>query len=308
VADLAKALTVMASIGFDPKDNITALIPSTSVGVDYSKSLHGGSLKGVRFGLLTGLFNRTAGNETTPVNDVMDAMVQTLTKAGATVVTVNSTVYNSTAISAALDVQAFEYRQLMDAYLQNPTTGGSHPSTLTQLYLNSSGKFLVIPSQYAFVNKSLMSSTDDPNYAVAKLGITNLSITVSSTFASSKLDAFIYPEQQNLVVKIGSPRQMGRNGILAAVTGSPVVVVPAGFSSSSADAPIGVPIGMEIMGLPWSETKLLNIAAAIEKVAPIRKPPASASMSVLPLPSTVPIIVPNKGNIPAAYPVGKLSP
>jgi len=36
VADIAKILTVMASVWYDPDDNVTALIPPSSVGIDYS--------------------------------------------------------------------------------------------------------------------------------------------------------------------------------------------------------------------------------------------------------------------------------
>jgi Asp-tRNA(Asn)/Glu-tRNA(Gln) amidotransferase A subunit family amidase len=317
VSDLAKAFTVMASVGYDPADNATALIPPTSLGVDYSTSLYVSSLKGMRLGLITGFFNFTANNETTPVNNLMQAMVSRLTEAGAIVVPITSNIYDATAISASLDVQSYEFRELMDGYLSSPSIGGQHPSSLTQLYHNSSGQFLVIPTQYSFVNKSLISSTNDPNYAIAKLGIANLTVAVCSTFAANKLDALIYPEQKNLIVKIGSPSQSGRNGILAALTGSPVVVVPAGFSPPTIDAPIGIPVGMEIMGLPWSEAKLFGIAAEVEKLMYLRKMPTFANVSVemgtmcsgnynSSMPTTVPTIVPDKGNISPAYPVGML--
>jgi Asp-tRNA(Asn)/Glu-tRNA(Gln) amidotransferase A subunit family amidase len=311
VSDLAKAFTVMSSIGYDPADNVTALIPSTSIGVDYSKYLYGHSLKGMRFGLLNGFFNYTATNETTPVNNVMANMVKALTKAGATVIPINSTLYDASALSASLDVQSYEFRQAMDIYLSS--VGGTHPSSLADLYHNSGGKFLVVPSQYAFINRSLALSPSNPNYAIGKLGIANLTTAVLMDFTSLKLDALIYPEQKNLVVKIGAPGQSGRNGILAALTGSPVVVVPAGFSPPTPDAPIGVPVGMEIMGLPWSEAKLFSIAAEIEKIAHWRKMPAFANMSVQAgqggyngSVTTVPKITPNRGNISPAYPVGVL--
>ena len=63
VDDLAVALTVMASVGYDPGDNVTALIPSSSVGQDYSAGLCGGALQGMRFGLIEGFFNRTASSK-----------------------------------------------------------------------------------------------------------------------------------------------------------------------------------------------------------------------------------------------------
>ncbi|TVY42847.1 Glutamyl-tRNA(Gln) amidotransferase subunit A, partial [Lachnellula subtilissima] len=303
VKDLAVALTVMASVGYNSNDYTTSMIPPSSIGSDYSADIFGGTLKGLRFGLVEGFFNRTPNGETTPVNDVMKNMISVLQAAGATVVSINETVYNDTAITA-LDVQTSEYREDMDAYLQMPSLNGTRPSTLAELY--SSGKFLVIPGQYNFVDTALRSSTSNSSYAPAKLGIQILTTVLSATFASNKLDAIIYPEQKNPVVKIGSPAQAGRNGVLAVLTGFPVVTVPAGFSPPTSDAPIGVPVGMEIMGLPWSESKLLNIAAHISDLTHIRRVPSFANGSVeVSTYSSVPKITPNI-TIPSVYPVGVL--
>ncbi|KAL2043773.1 hypothetical protein N7G274_003292 [Stereocaulon virgatum] len=305
VNDLAVALTIMASVGYDPDDNVTALIPSSSVGQDYSARLYGGALQGMRFGLMEGFFNRTASNETIPVNKILDDMVNALTTAGATVVPINESIYKSSAISSAFDVQRFEYRQEMDTYLSRPSLYGVHPSNLAELY--SSGKFLVIPSEYSYVNTALVSSTNNVTYAPVKLGIQNLTTAVESTFRTNALDALIYPEQANLVVKIGSASQSGRNGILAALIGFPVVTVPAGFSPGSANAPLGVPIGMEILGMPWTESKLLNIAKMIAEVKRVRKRPLSTEKAVEAQSlQAVPVITPDTANVPKAYPVGVL--
>jgi Asp-tRNA(Asn)/Glu-tRNA(Gln) amidotransferase A subunit family amidase len=304
VSDLAKALTVMASIGYDPADNATALIPATSVGVDYTSYLTNANVKGKRLGFLNGLINRTTTSEITPVYTAIDAMMSVLTAAGAIIVPIDDPIYNSANI-AVMDVQAYELRAAIDAYLSSPVIGGTHPYSLSQLYHNNSDKFLVIPNHYPFLSRSLVSSPADPGYAIIKLGIQNLTIAVAKTFATHKLDAMIYPEQQNLVVKVGSPGQTGRNGILAGLSGSPVVVVPAGFSPPTADAPIGVPIGMEILGLPWTEGKLLNIAAGIEEIRHLRRTPVFADMSapwnngsVM----SVPTITPDRWNISPNYP------
>jgi hypothetical protein len=85
--------------------------------------------------------------------------------------------------------------------------------------------------------------------------------------------------------------------------------VPAGFSPPTAEAPVGVPVGMEILGLPFSEGRLLNIARHVsEALGPVRKMPAFANHSVeVREYASVPVITPNKGNINAAYPIGKLA-
>ncbi|KAL9134619.1 MAG: hypothetical protein Q9175_004191 [Cornicularia normoerica] len=305
IDDLAVALTVMASVGYDPNDNATALIPSSSLGQGYSAALHGGSLQGMRFGLVEGFFNRTASKEITPVSQIFDDINAALTSNGATIVPIMSSIFNSTAISNAFDTQRFEYRQNMDTYLSRASLHGTHPSTLNELY--SSGKYLVIPSQYSYVNTALVSSTDNITYAGIRLGIQNLTVTLENTFKAHSLDALIYPEQANLVVKIGSSSQSGRNGILAAVTGFPVVTVPAGFSPSTADAPVGVPIGMEILGLPWTEASLLNMARLITEVKRARRMPKSTEAAVESVQlGEVPKIVPDTKNIPKAYPIGIL--
>jgi amidase len=76
------------------------------------------------------------------------------------------------------------------------------------------------------------------------------------------------------VVPIGQP-QVDRNGILAALTGFPEISVPGGFSAATPSAPRGVPVGLEIFGRPWSESKLIGYAYAFERATHFRRPPRS---------------------------------
>ena len=90
--------------------------------------------------------------------------------------------------------------------------------------------------------------------------------------ATHRLDALVFPHQQRLVVKIDES-QVERNGVLASVTGFPSITIPAGFSVPSATAPLGVPIGIEFLGRPWSERTLIGLAGALEQAMPVRKAP-----------------------------------
>jgi Asp-tRNA(Asn)/Glu-tRNA(Gln) amidotransferase A subunit family amidase len=302
---VATALAVMAGIGYDADDNSTASVPAGVQGTDYAASLTTGSLRGLRFGLLEGFFNRTSSNETTPVNDAMSKHVAKLRLAGATIIPVNETIYDANKIIAALDVQRYEYRELLTEYLQRPTLSGQHPNSTNELY--ASDKFLVLPSGYEYVTTSLVSSTSNATYTTRQAGIQNLSLALEKTFATNNLDAIIYPEQKNLVVKIGSPSQSGRNGILAALTGTPVVTVPIGFSPATETAPDGVPIGMEILGRQWTEEKLLQIAYQIQQLGRVRKTPSWAKQRVgARVYESVPSVTPDVGSIPSEYPVGVL--
>ncbi|KAK4634880.1 Glutamyl-tRNA(Gln) amidotransferase subunit A 2 [Fulvia fulva] len=308
VEDVATALTVMAKIGFDSNDNATALVPEGIRGTDYTLGLTTGSLKGLRLGLVEGFFNRASSPETDPINEAMSNITSKLRAAGATIISITETLYNATSI-ANLDTQRYEYRENMNSYLQRPSLGGSHPSTLNDLYNSSSNStFLVIPAQYEYVTAALMSSTSNASYNEILRGIDDLTLSLHSTFKSNDLDALIYPQQKNLVGPIGSPSQSGRNGILAALTGTPVVTVPVGFSNATGTAPEGVPVGMEILGMEWTEEKVLGIAWQVERLGRVRSTPRWAKERVQVRGyDAVPVVVPDGGSVDVeAYPLGVL--
>jgi len=311
IKDVATALTVMVSSGYDAKDNDTALAPSSARNINYAASIGTTQLSGLRIGVLIDFFDRTETPEVTPVNNAMNAVTSKLAANGVDIIPIDEAIYNATSIQAAFDVQRYEYRELMNTYLQRPSLSGDHPSTLNELYSRkaangSNGQFLVLPSQYEYVNIALVSSTSNATYLQRQQGIRNLTLALLNTFASKNLDAIIYPEQRNLVVKLGSPSQSGRNGILAALTGTPVVTVPAGFSKPTSDAPIGVPIGMEILGRPFDEQKLLGIGYEIEQLLKVRRAPEWAREVVeVPKYASVPVVAPNS-NVSSAYPLGAL--
>src|SRR5271168_1390614 len=90
-------------------------------------------------------------------------------------------------------------------------------------------------------------------------------------------------------------------------TGSSAVTVPASFSNATANAPIGVPISMGILGRPWSEAQLLNVALYVEELAHVRRMPTFANKSMeTGMNSAISNVTSNAENIPAAYKIGRL--
>lgn len=134
----------------------------------------------------------------------------------------------------------------------------------------ASGKFS--PSIEAGIKKAQSLDRSDPDYNARLVKRMQLQERVMQIMAENQLDALIYPHQQRLVVPIGE-RQVGRNGVVASVTGFPVITVPGGFSKPTATAPIGVPVGIEFLGRPWSEPMLIRIAYAFEQATRFRQPP-----------------------------------
>ena len=97
---------------------------------------------------------------------------------------------------------------------------------------------------------------------------------VMTAIAANNLDAILYPHQKRLVVPIGED-QAERNGVLSNSTGFPALTFPGGFSPATATAPIGVPVGLELLGPEWSEPVLFKLAFAFEQAAKVRTPPPS---------------------------------
>jgi Asp-tRNA(Asn)/Glu-tRNA(Gln) amidotransferase A subunit family amidase len=89
---------------------------------------------------------------------------------------------------------------------------------------------------------------------------------------AKRIDALLYPHQRRLVVPVGED-QIERNGVLSHGAGLPAVTFPAGFSAASASAPLGVPVGLELLGRDWSEGRLLSFAYAYEQVVRPRRAP-----------------------------------
>ena len=92
---------------------------------------------------------------------------------------------------------------------------------------------------------------------------------VVSTMDSFKLDAFIYPTWSNPPRKIGdSESPHGNNSpVIAPHSGQPAITLPMGYVDNS------LPVGLQILGRPFSEEKLFQYAYAYEQATHHRKPP-----------------------------------
>jgi len=124
--------------------------------------------------------------------------------------------------------------------------------------------------------EAFTNGMEEPDYKERLLRNQRTRQALMSVFAGQRLDAIVYPLQRRLVVPLSEPNQADRNGILASVSGFPAITVPVGFSPPTATAPLGVPVGMDILGRPWSEGRLIELAFGFEQALHARKPPPSA--------------------------------
>jgi amidase len=267
VEDTARMLNVMA--GYDPADPVTAW----SMGhiADYTASLNRGALKGARIGVLRSLFG--FGSEHVEVNQVMEKALAAMKEQGAILIDVYDPSLESGKIVDEYDVQRWEFKDSFDAYLASLGSNTPVKSLTEFLAVGSYHK----PSLEKFLTgaNSLPNPLTEPEYKNRQLRIQDLRQRVMTIMADQQLAAFVYPLQKRLVVPIPELNQADRTGILASMTGFPAIDVPAGFSPPTPSAPLGVPVGMDFLGAPWSEPTLIGFAYAFEQATKLRRPPLS---------------------------------
>jgi Asp-tRNA(Asn)/Glu-tRNA(Gln) amidotransferase A subunit family amidase len=265
VADIAALLQQMA--GPDPDDPLTA---SSKPEANYSDFLKPDALKGARVGVIKVLFGIKPEHE--EVNRVMKQALAALEAAGATLVTIDDPAFEADRLNAEYDVQTYEFKPLINQYLAS--IPNAPQKDLTGII--ASGQYHK-PSLEKFVTgaEARQNGLEEPAYKARLEKIAAFKKHLGSVFDDEHLDALVYPLQKRLVVPLGELNQADRNGIVAGLTGFPAIDIPAGFSQPSETAPLGVPVGMDFLGKPWSEGKLLGYAFAFEQATKHRQPPAS---------------------------------
>src|ERR1700681_1729700 len=267
VADCARMLDAM--VGYDLNDPVTAL----SVGhipQSYTAFLQNG-LRGARLGVFKNLFG--TGPENEEVNRVMANAIEVLKQQGAVIVPVEDPGIDPDYLNANVRLNEFEFQTDINGYLQ---AQGSRVPVHSLAEIIASGQFDKGTLTKFFTNvRSHPDGFDDPAYKERRIKMDAIKIEVANLMAQNNLDALVFPHQKCLVVPIGETNQPGINGVVAALAGFPSIVVPAGFSAPTTSAPIGVPVGMEIVGHPWGEPELLKLAYGFEQATHARRPPQS---------------------------------
>ncbi len=264
VEDAARMLD--AIVGVDPEDAITERSEGHARG-SYLAALDARALAGARVGLLTGMMGSDSIHQ--PVNDVVAAAVAQMRRLGATVVPVELPGLDE--LTRDLTLMRLEFGAALASYLARlgsrapvatladfVARGECHPSLAAELDADarveagpSSAAYRHMLTRRARLRRALLQLLDDGLY-----------------------DALLYPHQRRLTVPVGE-EQVDRNGVLSNGTGLPAVCFPAGRSAETPTAPLGVPIGLELLGRDWSELRLLALAYAFEGHATTRVVPAS---------------------------------
>jgi Asp-tRNA(Asn)/Glu-tRNA(Gln) amidotransferase A subunit family amidase len=264
VEDAARMLDVMA--GYDADDPITAFAVQ-KIPKSYTALLDRDGLKGARIGVLMDFFGREAVHQ--EVNVVTETAIKKMTEAGATMIRIN--IPNLDVLTRDIQVSQYETKIAFNNYLAR--LGPRAPVKTLDEFI-ARGEFHSSLKAELETDRRVVDGLNDPEYKNRLLRRNALRQAVMTAIAENKLDAILYPHQRRLVVPIGED-QVDRNGVLSNSTGFPAIAFPGGFSTPTNSSPLGVPVGIELLGPEWSEPVLIKLAYAFEQAAKTRRPPAS---------------------------------
>jgi amidase len=271
VTDLALALNVLA--GVDPADDSTKK-GAKVVGMDYTKGLRSGALKGARIGIARDFMGKNK-----PIDAVIEGAITKLKELGAEIVdpvAIPPAVLQSRA-GIYNTVRTAEFKAQIADYLK--TVGPKYPKTLDELAARANDpktSYRSPEKAYALAYSARTAlAVSDPVYVAAVThGKAYIHDAMLGLMDNLRLDAILYPtspEPVSLIVPPpGAPAGGGGASPLniANITGFPDLVLPAGFAE-------GLPVTISLLGREFSEAQLLGYGYDFEQATHARKLPVT---------------------------------
>jgi amidase len=205
------------------------------------------------------------------VNRVMESVIERMAGLGATIVRFDLPEYD--VLAPMVSTSQYEAHTVMDRYFAALGPNVPIKSFADLVAAKSSAVQQTLEAEIAVVD-----GMNSQAYKERTLNRDRLRLAVAKTMADLDLQAILYPLQKILVAPVTAEDQLERNGTLSNGTGFPAVTFPGGFSSATSSAPLGVPVGAELLGLDYSEARLIAYAYAFEQASGLRKLPKSTPL------------------------------
>jgi Asp-tRNA(Asn)/Glu-tRNA(Gln) amidotransferase A subunit family amidase len=270
VEDAARTLDAMA--GYDPADPVTARGDGRIPDEGYAAGLDAAGLAGARIGVAREFFG-LRNDESAPeraadrVTAVVEDAIGELDAAGATIVDPVDVVDHTRLESAR--VLEYEFARDFDAYLAELGDAAPHDSLADvvatgELHPSVQARF----EDAAILDTDVDALDENTGYLRSLRRREAIRDAVLARMAADDLDAILYPPSRVPPVEIPDNQPFEEmNCELAAHTGLPAIVVPAGFT------PAGLPVGVELLGRAFDERRLFELAHAFERATDHRRPP-----------------------------------
>jgi Asp-tRNA(Asn)/Glu-tRNA(Gln) amidotransferase A subunit family amidase len=283
VVDLATMLDV--TVGADERD------PSTRASAghiprSFREGLQGDALKGLRVGALKNLFG--AAPEDAEVGAIDRKALDAMKAAGAEVEDVTIPGLDEVLRGSSVINSEFKF-DLMDYLARFPDA----PVHSLGEIIDTGSYDKALENTFKLRNRPETRETEDYRRARVKRGAAR--DLVLATMDELKLDVLAYPPISRKAAIIGEPQTGSTNCQLSAASGLPAISMPAGFSDD------GVPVGIELLGPAWSESKLLSIAYSYERAAHPRRPPPTTPALTNGAPPPAQVFTASSGPLRAAF-------
>lgn len=266
VRDIAAVLEVIA--GYDQSDGATSVCTIRGADNSYLKALSPGNLGSYRIGILSSpMFNDTDQR----INDIMGRTVELLKKKGVTmrddVEVQNLAEWISR--TSLYDVQA---KKDINGFIG--TRKGSPYKSLEKII--STGTYSELVDILPSIAEGDLEPVNDPTYYERRFNRTEFRELLVQTMSVHGLDALMYPsvrilppEKMDIVSGKWKGMAYPTNSLIASHSDCPAISMPAGFTEE------GLPVGIELLGRPFSEHTLLDISYSFELIADTRRLPTS---------------------------------
>ena len=272
VADAARLLDVMA--GYDPADPVTARGVGEVPAEGYVAHLDAAGLDGARIGIARQFFGLRDG-ESAPETDaravtsVVEDAIEAMVSAGATIVDPVDVVDVDDIERAR--VTTYEFARDVGRYLSGLGDGAPHDSLVDVVATGKLAPAVESRIEAAGALDVEVASLDQNVAYLRRLRRRReLRDGTLSRLADHDLDALLYPPSRIPPVEIPAHQPFEEmNCELAAHTGLPAIVVPAGFTDED-----DLPIGVELLGRAFAEPRLFELAYAFEQATGHRRPPS----------------------------------
>jgi Asp-tRNA(Asn)/Glu-tRNA(Gln) amidotransferase A subunit family amidase len=267
VTDVARLLEVLAAV--DPADART-LAADRHIPSSYTAFLTTDGLRGMRLGVLSQALHLQEGADPRVV-ELFEAAVTDLRAQGATIV-------------EAFHIPGFEdlprppqtiARTRADWEAFFAYEGAAFPiQSVTELRDAPPGKRVhpLHAARIAEIAAVTLAPEDDPETVQGRRDEQRYRDVIGAAMDLAQVEALVFPVWTHPPVLLGDRAQSPQGALtfIGSALQWPVVVVPIGFVGER------LPVGMQILGRPWSEGQLLRFAYAYEQATGHRRPPPSA--------------------------------
>jgi Asp-tRNA(Asn)/Glu-tRNA(Gln) amidotransferase A subunit family amidase len=269
VADVAKLLDSIA--GYDPNDPFTVTASGAPNIGGYAQALDVEvPLSSWRIGVLETAFGSDENPDAEPVNRVVRAAVRQLQELGvATTAQLEiSELPEWIANTSVYDMQSKV--DISDFLAERP---GAPVAGFQEIY--DSGRFHPLNDLFHDIAAGPDTTDGDAEYLRRRLNQEHFRRLILNLFATRGIDFLVYPTVQvipptreELAAEKYRALTFPTNTVIASQAGLPALTIPAGFTDE------GLPVGLELLGMPLAETPMLQFASAWERSARPRRAPA----------------------------------